>query len=76
MATGRALMDAPIISDFDAPSKEVPDDLTSSAFYFICRVYDFDPLCKVGSRAALVPTALDPFHLTRATSFDTLPTLV
>ena len=32
--------------------------------------------CKVGSWAALVSTALDPFHLTRATSFDTLPTLV
>jgi hypothetical protein len=28
------------ISDFDAPYK-VPDDITSSAFYFICCVYDF-----------------------------------
>jgi chromatin modification-related protein VID21 len=32
--------DAPIVPDFDAPHR-VPDEVTSSAFYFICRVYDF-----------------------------------
>ena len=32
----------PIVPDFDALHK-VLDGVASSAFYFMCRVYDFDP---------------------------------
>ena len=48
--------------------------LTKAYCTSTCRL--FVDYCKVGSWAVLVSTVLNPFHLTCATSFDTLPTLV